>query len=350
MLELEHVSIAYAEHQVVSDVSFKLEAGQIGCLLGPSGCGKTSLLRAICGFEPVQGGKVWLRGNEVSSQQVMLAPEKRNIAVVFQDFALFPHLTVAKNIAFGLLKQTNTQKAQRVSELLQLIGLPDIGERYIHSLSGGQQQRVALARALANKPDVLLLDEPFSSLDAELREGLAADIRQILKSQGITALMVTHDQHEAFNMADVIGVLQQGKLHQWDTAYALYHQPATRFVADFVGQGAMLNAVVDQSRQLKTALGTFATEQVFTPGHQLQILVRPDDILHDDTSTVTAKVESKAFRGSHILYKLTLDNGESVLCLAPSHHDHEIGFTFGIRLDIEHLIFFELDQSYSVSL
>lgn len=342
MLELERVSIAYEQHQVVSDISFVLEAGQIGCLLGPSGCGKTSLLRAICGFEPVQQGKIWLRGREVSSEQVMLAPEKRNIAVVFQDFALFPHLTVAQNIAFGLHKQSKQQQQQRVDELLALIGLPDIAERYIHSLSGGQQQRVALARALASKPDVLLLDEPFSSLDAELREELAGDIRHILKTENITALMVTHDQHEAFNMADVIGVIQQGQLHQWDTAYALYHQPASRFVADFIGQGVMLNARVTDNGQLETALGEFAAEQDFAPGHKLQVLVRPDDILHDDNSTFTATVETKAFRGSYILYKLRLGNEESVLCLAPSHHDHELGSTFGIRLEIEHLVFFDI--------
>ena len=212
MLSLNNVSVAYQKSEAVKDVTFELGVGQIGCLLGPSGCGKTSILRAVAGFEKVSEGQICLRKKLVSSVYSHLEPEKRRVAVVFQDYALFPHLTVAQNIAFGLHQQSSAKKRQRVTELLMLVGLSGYDNRYPHALSGGQQQRVALARALAAKPDLLLLDEPFSSLDSELRDELAKELRIILKHENTTALMVTHDQHEAFAMADVIGVINEGRL------------------------------------------------------------------------------------------------------------------------------------------
>ena len=212
----------------------------------------------------------------------------------------------------------------------------------MHQLSGGQQQRVALARALAPEPDVLLLDEPFSGLDADLREALAQDIRAILKQRGISALMVTHDQFEAFAMADQIGVMQHGKLQQWGSAYELYHQPANRFVADFVGHGALLKGEVLADDKVFTALGVFAqTQSNFTAGVAVDLLVRPDDIVHDDQSGFTAKVVSKSFRGSHILYSLELEGAEQVYCLAPSHHNHQLHSRIGIKLELDHLVLFQ---------
>lgn len=344
MLSLNNVSVAYQKTDAVQNVTFELGVGQIGCLLGPSGCGKTSVLRAIAGFEKVTEGQISLRNNLVSDKHSHLEPEKRHIAVVFQDYALFPHLTVAQNIAFGLHDKSNAQKRERVTELLTLVGLPGYGSRYPHALSGGQQQRVALARAMAAKPDLLLLDEPFSSLDAELRDELAKELRAILKHENTTALMVTHDQHEAFAMADVIGVMNKGRLLQWTDAYALYHRPTNRFVASFIGDGVFLSATVDNNLKLNSSLGTFPLEPDygFKQGDKVVFLVRPDDIIHDDESETLAKVVDRSFQGSHILYQLELQHvGHArVLCLALSHHDHQLNELIGIRLDLEHLIVF----------
>jgi iron(III) transport system ATP-binding protein len=344
MLSFNNVSVAYKKTQAVQNVTFELDVGQIGCLLGPSGCGKTSVLRAIAGFEKISGGQINLRNQLVSAKQSHLEPEKRRVAVVFQDYALFPHLTVAQNIAFGLHEHSGAQKHQRVTELLILVGLPGYDSRYPHALSGGQQQRVALARAMAAKPDLLLLDEPFSSLDAELRDDLAKELRAILKHENTTALMVTHDQHEAFAMADVIGVMNKGRLSQWTDAYALYHAPANRFVATFIGDGVFLPATVDNNIQLSSALGEFPINPAseFKQGDKVVFLVRPDDIIHDDASETLAKVVDRSFQGSHILYQLELQHvGQPrVLCLALSHHDHQLNELIGIRLDLEHLIVF----------
>jgi iron(III) transport system ATP-binding protein len=345
MLSLNNVSVAYQKTQAVQNVTFELGVGQIGCLLGPSGCGKTSLLRAVAGFEKIAEGQISLRQQLVSAKHSHVEPEKRRVAVVFQDYALFPHLTVAQNIAFGLHKYTRAQKFQRVTELLMLVGLPGYERRYPHALSGGQQQRVALARAMAAKPDLLLLDEPFSSLDAELRDDLAKELRVILKHENTTALMVTHDQNEAFAMADVIGVMDQGRLMQWTDAYALYHRPVNRFVASFVGDGVFLSATIDNNIKLNSGLGVFPInpESGFKQGDKVVFLVRPDDIIHDDESETLAKVVDRSFQGSHILYQLELQHvGHArVLCLALSHHDHQLNELIGIRLDLEHLIIFK---------
>jgi iron(III) transport system ATP-binding protein len=345
MLSLNNVSVAYQKTQAVQNVTFELGVGQIGCLLGPSGCGKTSLLRAVAGFEKIAEGQISLRQQLVSAKHSHVEPEKRRVAVVFQDYALFPHLTVAQNIAFGLHKYTRAQKFQRVTELLMLVGLPGYERRYPHALSGGQQQRVALARAMAAKPDLLLLDEPFSSLDAELRDDLAKELRVILKHENTTALMVTHDQNEAFAMADVIGVMDQGRLMQWTDAYALYHRPVNRFVASFVGDGVFLSATIDNNIKLNSGLGVFPInpESGLKQGDKVVFLVRPDDIIHDDESETLAKVVDRSFQGSHILYQLELQHvGHArVLCLALSHHDHQLNELIGIRLDLEHLIIFK---------
>ena len=238
ILQLKEVSLAYNNQRVVDDVSISLEEGEIACLLGPSGCGKTTLLRAIAGFKSLCGGTIDSAGETLSSLSVTVVPENRSIGMVFQDFALFPHLSVADNITFGVRHLSRKDKDQRLLELLKLIGLSGSEGKYPHELSGGQQQRVALARAIAPKPQLLLLDEPFSSMDVELRAALTKEVRSILKHEKVTALMVTHDQHEAFSMADRIGVMNEGRLLQWDTAENLYHSPADVFVARFVGRGS----------------------------------------------------------------------------------------------------------------
>lgn len=349
-LELKGVVQRYGKHTVVDGVDFKLQAGQIACLLGPSGCGKTTLLRCIAGFEEIAGGEISLHGQVVSRQGQRVAPEKRRIGMVFQDYALFPHLTIEQNVAFGLGRKPGEDARQRVTELLATVGLSGQGEKYPHELSGGQQQRVALARALAPRPELILLDEPFSNLDVGLRERLSVEVREILKREGSTAVMVTHDQHEAFAMADEIGIMHHGRIQQWDVPYNLYHRPTNRFVADFIGQGVLIGGTVGENNSVKMELGTLISD---TPvecnetcaacdnGCRVDILLRPDDIVHDDASPVLAEVLHKAFRGADILYTLRLASGSEVLSLVPSHHNHALGEKIGIRLDADHVIAFK---------
>jgi iron(III) transport system ATP-binding protein len=346
-LEVKQATVSYAGQRVVSGISFELQAGEIGCLLGPSGCGKTSLLRAIAGFEPLAAGEINLHGRCVTRPGMTLAPEKRRVGMVFQDFALYPHLTVRKNVAFGLQRRSRAERQRRVTELLRLVGLERQADMYPHQLSGGQQQRVALIRAMAPGPDILLLDEPFSGLDVELREQLAREVRAILRREGITAILVTHDQLEAFAMADRIGVLGGGNLHQWASGYDLYHEPADRFVADFIGQGEFIQGEVVDQRQVATALGRvrgrFVTEVAV--GDKVELLIRPDDIIHDDASDLKLEVVDKAFRGAEYLYTLRMQDETRLLCLVQSHHDHTIGEMIGIRLELGHLVVFPLQTS-----
>jgi iron(III) transport system ATP-binding protein len=323
---------------VVRGLSFSLARGAIGCLLGPSGCGKTTVLRCIAGFEGIREGEIRLAGKVVSGRGVMLPPERRRVGMVFQDYALFPHLPVAGNIAFGLHAMATPERASRVAELAQLVGLSASLDKYPHEISGGQQQRVALARALAPRPELLLLDEPFSNLDVDLRERLSLEVRDIIKASGATAVLVTHDQQEAFAMADEIGVLHQGRIQQWDNPYNLYHRPANRFVADFVGQGVFLPAKALNGRQLQIELGVLQGD---SQGLQsLEVLLRPDDVVHDDAAPTQAEVVHKAFRGAEILYTLRLASGQKVLALVPSHHNHALGEKIGIRLDVDHVVAF----------
>ncbi len=339
LLEVLNLSHAYAEQVVVRGLSFSLARGAIGCLLGPSGCGKTTVLRCIAGFEAVQEGEIRLAGKVVSRPGMALAPEKRRIGMVFQDYALFPHLRIADNIAFGLQRAGRAERAARLAELARLTGLADVLAKYPHEISGGQQQRVALARALAPRPELLLLDEPFSNLDVELRERLSLEVRDIIRASGATAILVTHDQHEAFAMADEIGVLHEGHIQQWDTAYNLYHRPVNRFVADFVGQGVFLPASRRSATELEIELGVL---QGHSNGEQnVEVLLRPDDVVHDDAAPIRAEVVHKAFRGAEILYTLRLESGRKVLALVPSHHNHALGERIGIRLDVDHVVAFQ---------
>src|SRR5687768_15189400 len=338
LLEVENLRHAYGKQEVVRGLSFSLARGAIGCLLGPSGCGKTTVLRCIAGFEAPQDGEIRLAGRTVSAAGVMVPPEQRRIGMVFQDYALFPHLVVADNIAFGLHDTRREERAARVRELAELVGLSAALDKYPHEISGGQQQRVALARALAPRPELLLLDEPFSNLDIDLRERLSLEVRDIIKASGATAVLVTHDQQEAFAMADEIGVLHQGRIQQWDSPYNLYHRPANRFVADFVGQGVFLPAKALNGEQVEIQLGVLQGESQGL--ENLEVLLRPDDVVHDDAAPTQAEVLHKAFRGAEILYTLRLASGQKILALVPSHHNHALGEKIGIRLDVDHVVAF----------
>jgi iron(III) transport system ATP-binding protein len=343
LLSLEHVQKSYGESAVLKSLSLQLEEGAIGCLLGPSGCGKTTALRTIAGFEPIQGGRIRIGSDIVSSTDVHVPPENRRIGMVFQDYALFPHLNVRDNVAFGLGKKREKHTRAHVHDLIDLVGLEAVADQYPHELSGGQQQRVALARALAPNPRLLLMDEPFSNLDVTLRERLSIEVRNVLHQQGTTAILVTHNQSEAFAMADQIGIMENGELQQWDTAYQLYHRPQSPKVADFVGEGVLIDGQVVSEGQVKTGLGLLEGRFTYpcTNGCPAKVLIRPEDVAHDDDSPHKAEILQKNFRGPNILYVLKLSSGERVLSIVPSHHDHRVGDHIGIRTRVEEIILFE---------
>jgi len=342
MLTLEGITKRFGEQKVLDGFSLALEPGMIGCLLGPSGSGKTTVLRLIAGFESPDEGRITVGGVCVADGRFSLPPFQRQVGMVFQDHALFPHLTVAQNIAFGLRRWGKAERAARVQALLELIDLTAFANRYPHELSGGQQQRVALARALAPRPRLLLLDEPFSNLDVQLRERLASDVRRILKHEAVTALMVTHDQFEAFAIADRLGVMAGGRLAQWDSAYGLYHEPKSRFVADFIGEGAFLPGVVESPQRVQTELGSLpaVAAQGLTPGDAVDVLLRPDDIVHDEKSAIIARPIHAVFRGSLIRYTLKLASGATALMDHPSHEPLPLETAIGVRLDTRHVVVF----------
>ena len=339
-LILKNISVAYDQGTIIHDLNISIEDGDIACLLGPSGCGKTTLLRAIAGFEPVISGTITLEEQFISSPQIYIAPEQRNIGMVFQDYALFPHLNVADNISFGIRKQPRKVKKQRIEELLELINLPNYGDYYPHELSTGQQQRIALARALAPRPRLVMMDEPFASQDVKLRNILAREVREILKHEGTTAILVTHDQFEAFAMADKIGVLQKGRLIQWDSGYNLYHQPVNHFIAQFIGQGSLIEGTVIDGGTVATALATISGDVPSNckPDSKVDVLIRPDDIQLDENGAYSAHIISRVFRGADYLYTLQLDDKSEVTTFAPSHMVYQPGETVNINVDMKHLV------------
>jgi iron(III) transport system ATP-binding protein len=341
-LRVDRVSVTYDGFTAVREASLDLEAGDIACLLGPSGCGKTSLLRAIAGFEPITTGCISLNDSELSTPKHTLPTEQRRVGMVFQDFALFPHLSVADNVGFGLSRLGKQERNQKIEEMLKLVGLGEYAASFPHQLSGGQQQRVALARALAPNPDLLLLDEPFSSLDSELRESLAAEVRALLKASGVTAVLVTHDQHEAFAVADHITLMKDGTVVQAGTPQSLYQTPDAIFVADFIGQGSVIDVTVSANGALSHQLGHL-DPAVITGSHSgaVSVLLRPHEVVISSDSPVRLPVTSRAFRGTHFLYSLALPDGQKLECLADIETEVEIGETLPIRLDLSNpTIFF----------
>lgn len=340
-LTLDRVTIAYDSASAVADVSFALPEGDIGCLLGPSGCGKTSLLRAIAGFEPLAAGAISLRGQTISTPQYAQAPEERAVGMVFQDFALFPHLSVSDNVGFGLAQGNADQRRARIAEMLELVGLANEIERYPHELSGGQQQRVALARALAPNPKILLLDEPFSNLDSVRRSQLAGEIRALLKRSKVTALLVTHDQDEAFAMADQIVLLNHGCVDQIGTPRELYQRPATLFAADFIGAGNLIDIDIDAAGNLDAGWGKLTSSQWPEQcAGRIKLLLRPDVVVFDDHAGHQLNIVEKIFQGANHLYQLALPDGQTVACLAPSDIDQPIGKSLPVRFDLDQAVVF----------
>ena len=346
MLKVNNIQCQYDGNIVLEDLSFHVKQGDICCLLGPSGCGKTTALRAIAGFQAVDQGEILLNDERLSGKNFCVDPDRRHIGMVFQDYALFPHLNIRDNIRFGINKLAANEQERVIDSMLELVKLGHVGSRYPHELSGGQQQRVALARALAPNPQLLLLDEPFSNLDVDLRRHLNLEVRDILKQYGISAILVTHDQEEAFAFGDQIGLLHDGHLQQWDTPFNLFHEPRNRFVANFIGQGSLIPGLAVDANTVKTELGIITGNRAYqwavdTP---VDVLLRPDDIEFDDENGISAKVTKKVFTGSATLYSLQLPTGSTVESMIPSHHDYQLGDQVKITPHIDHLIAFTPDE------
>ena len=321
-LKVSTISHSYDTVQTLTDVSLSLQRGEIGCLLGSSGSGKTTLLRIIAGLEKQSKGKIEIADKNIASEAIWIPPEKRNIAMVFQDYALFPHLTVADNIRFALFNMPRKVQLGKVEEMLLTVGLGGYGRKYPHQLSGGQQQRVALGRALVTNPDLLLLDEPFSGLDVRMREQIAVQVKKIVKEKDITTLIVTHDQAEAFAFADYVGVMKNGKLLQWDTASALYDHPITSEIASFVSDGTLLDGHILENGNVEYPLGTIIHNNPnhLLPGSRVHVFVRPEQVILDSSSKVRAKIISHVFRGATILYSLELSTGVRMAVLVTNRN------------------------------
>ncbi|HET9846107.1 MAG TPA: ABC transporter ATP-binding protein [Nitrospira sp.] len=312
VLELRGVSCAYGTGRpAIENIAFAAKEGEILCLLGPSGCGKTTILRAIAGFEPVRSGQIFLSGQLVSSLGHMTPTEDRRVGMVFQEYALFPHLRVQDNIAFALRHLSRRERKVRVEDMLRLVGLQGFERRYPHELSGGQQQRVALARALVHHPVVLLLDEPFSNLDPDMASRMRQELHDLLRRTKTTTILVTHDHAESFAMADRIAVLNQGRLEQFDTPETIYHTPQTPFVADFVGQADFIPGTVSRG-MVQTELGEFPNTLECEEGTAVVVMIRPDDVHLASHKNSDARVLRREFRGSENLYAVALPSGQVV--------------------------------------
>lgn len=334
----------------VKGLSLMVLRGEILVLLGPSGCGKTTTLRLIAGFEQPDSGTVRIGGRLMADKSTCVPPEKRGLGMVFQDYALFPHLTVAQNVAFGLQRMSRPERQKRVQEVLALVGLSDLAERPPHALSGGQQQRVALGRALAPWPSVILFDEPFSNLDAELRGQMRDEVRRILKESHSTAVFVTHDQQEALLLGDRVAVMQRGYVEQIDTPDRIFHAPHNRFVADFLGAADFLPALVT-AEGLETEIGLLPPAHALPVGRSVKVMVRPHDLrleAIDPTHGPSSHgvIVAAQFAGEHWQYQVRLHSGRTVRCLMPHTAFHPLGALVRVTLSADHgLMSFQGDQA-----
>ena len=337
-LTIHQLSYAYANHTVLPGLSLALEQGLFACILGPSGSGKTTLLRLIAGLEPWQGGTIALGGNVLSGPHDAVAPEKRGVGMVFQQPVLFPTLTVAENIAFGLRNTDPAVAQKRVSYLLEHVGLSERAHHYAHQLSGGQQHRVALARALAPEVKLLLLDEPFAHLDPSLRQQLGHDTRKLVKEAGVTCLMVTHDASEAMRLADVLFLLDaNGKLHQSGSPHDVYHHPSDAYAAQALGEINLLSAVADGA----TASCVLGDKPLATPERgKMQAAIRPHDIIVQ--AGEMARIVAITCMGAEDRLLLKLDSGEDIVAMLPYGHGWKVGDKAALSARSHRLHFFPI--------
>lgn len=342
VLELKNLSKFFGAGSVraADSISLAVQPGEILTLLGPSGCGKTTILRLIAGFEYPDSGEVWVNGRCVSGP-FWVPPENRGVSMVFQDYALFPHLTVFRNVAFGLRRLPGDEKRRRVEEVLEAVGLGGFAKRHPHELSGGQQQRVALARALAVRPELVLLDEPLSNLDADLRKHMRNELRQILNEAGTTAVLVTHDQEDCYALASRVAVMRLGSIEQLGETESVYHEPRTRFVANFLGVADFLYGRMSGG-VITTPVGEFELERGMTgvpAGAEVDVLIRPDDVVLDSRPDGAGVISERQFKGAEILY--TVEIGDLTLhSLGPSYGGMEVGERVSVTVSVDHLILF----------
>ena len=340
-LNLQSVKISLDSKVILDDVNLKIDTGEIVSLMGSSASGKTSLIRSIAGFHNISSGTIQIDGQVVDDSIRRSDVAMRNVGVIFQDLALFPHLTVRENICFGLNNIDSAKQQNRAKKLEDLLSIENITDRYPNQISGGQQQRVAIARAIAPKPNLLLLDEPFSALDYELKDNLMSDIMKLIKSENITAILITHSAEEAFKMSDKIAFISNNTITQFANPYDIYHRPASKEIANFFGISSYIKAKITDSSHIKCILGDFVgMVDQYNKDAKVDLLIRPDDIIHDDDSLFSAKVTEKTFRGSDFLYELELKDGQKIFCYAPSHHNHQVNEVIGIKLDLDHLVIF----------
>ena len=340
-LNLQSVKISLDSKVILDDVNLKIDTGEIVSLMGSSASGKTSLIRSIAGFHNITSGMIQIDGEIVDDSISRSDVAMRNVGVIFQDLALFPHLTVRENICFGLNNVDSAQQQNRAKKLEDLLSIENITDRYPNQISGGQQQRVAIARAIAPKPNLLLLDEPFSALDYELKDNLMNDIMKLIKSENITAILITHSAEEAFKMSDKIAFISNNTITQYANPYDIYHRPVSKEIANFFGISSYIKAKITDSSHINCILGDFVgMVDQYNKDAKVDLLIRPDDIIHDDDSLFSAKVTEKTFRGSDFLYELELKDGQKIFCYAPSHHNHQVNEVIGIKLDLDHLVIF----------
>ncbi|MGS0680945.1 ABC transporter ATP-binding protein [Shewanella sp. 125m-7] len=339
-LQVQQVVSDYQGQVVLKGLDLTVEKGEIVALLGPSGCGKTTLLRAIAGLQAISRGKITINNKVVASDESFTPSEQRGVGMIFQDYALFPHLTVAENILFGVRTRNKKTRQTRLEEMLTLVKLEGLAKRYPHELSGGQQQRVSIARALAYEPEVLLLDEPFSNIDAKVRREMMLEIRQILKKHHVSAVFVTHSKDEAFVFADTLALFNEGRIVQYGDAEKLYCAPSDKYVADFLGAGNYLKAVVVDSHRIVTSIGEICSENVLEllPGVEKQVLLRPQHLLLSVDPAGVGEVTERRFLGNTCQYQVQV--ADNILDIHSSQADLRVGQRVAITCQAHRLVLF----------
>ena len=334
-LKVNNLSISFNENKIIDDISFEVGTGEILSLIGPSGSGKTTLIRCISGLDSPDIGDITISKNKVYDQNINLAVENRDVGIVFQDFALFPHMTVEENISFGVKKNKTDKKTPSIIEFLLLCGIYNLRNRYPDELSGGEQQRVALARSLAPNPKILLMDEPFSNLDASFRAQLRMDVKRILKYLKITCLFVTHDQQEALYMGDRIIVLNEGKIQQIDKNINVFQKPKNEFVANFIGLADFIEARISDNHA-ETEIGNVEIASRVSNGDEVEILVRPDDISINKNKSGNGFIISKEYKGMYYIYHIKLNSGKMIKSLSSHINDYNVGTKVDVILSPGH--------------